>query len=105
MRLSNLIEQLQVLEPKADEVYIARLALLLTKLTDNLDELDDKDTLLQRCKAVRLKMESLHDQQTAIAEELNNLASSSPCEFNPSHVWTLVRSIKIQSQILDCYLD
>ncbi len=105
MRLSDLIERLKGLEPSADDVYIARLALLLTKLTDDLSALEDDFALAKQCKTVKLKMDALHDQQAAIAQELSELAASSPCEFNPNHIWTLVRGIKIQSQILDCYLD
>jgi hypothetical protein len=44
------------------------------------------------------------DQHAAMSEEIQNLAATSPCEFQAAHVWTLVRALRIQSQILDMYL-
>jgi hypothetical protein len=105
MRLNQLIEQLQGLVPGADDVYIARLALLLAKETDDLSKFDNADVLQSSCRSICMRMDCLHDQQAAITQELSALASSSPCEFNPQHVWTLVRGIKIQTQLLGHYLD
>lgn len=105
MRLTQLIEELQGLEPAADDVYIARAALLLAKENDDLSKFENTDTLQSSYRSMCMRMSSLHDQQAAISLELNALAESAPCEFNPQHVWTLVRGIKIQTQILDHYLD
>ncbi len=105
MRLSSLVERLHAIEPDANDVHIARLALLLTKVTADLKTLEEPAALQKACSNVQAKMEALHDQQLSVSEELSALAASAPCEFSPNHVWTLVRGIKVQSQILDCYLD
>ena len=43
------------------------------------------------------------DQHAAMTQELEDLASSDPREFTPDQIWILVRSIKVQSQILKLY--
>ena len=102
MELTRLVENLQRIEPRADAVHIARLALLLTK--DGLAGLDEPDLAARYGEMLR-KVGSLHDQQLAVAEELRGLAAEDACEFSPNHVWTLVRGLKVQSQLLQMYLD
>jgi hypothetical protein len=105
MQLSDLVTKLQDRNPEATDVYIARLALLVTKLVEDWPVMVQDGKLADVCATIELKMSALHDQQAAIAHELDELATSAPCEFNPKHVWTLVRGIKVQTQLLNQYLD
>lgn len=51
-----------------------------------------------------MRLQSLLEQQAAVAEELDQLAAGSPCEFEPKHIWILIRAIKAQSRIVDLVL-
>lgn len=48
-----------------------------------------------------LRLQSLIDQQSAVAQELDQLAVSSPCEFEPNQIWVLIRAIKAQSRLVE----
>ncbi|MCU0716983.1 MAG: hypothetical protein MUD03_12730 [Pirellula sp.] len=48
-----------------------------------------------------MRLQSLMEQQAAVAEELDQLAAGSPCEFEPNQIWILIRAIKAQSRIVD----
>ncbi|MCP4678087.1 MAG: hypothetical protein GY854_21755 [Deltaproteobacteria bacterium] len=39
-----------------------------------------------------------------MTEELEEVSKQSPSEFTAEHVWVLLRSIKVQSQVLQLYL-
>ncbi len=60
--------------------------------------------LQEYCQEVSLQMSAASDQHAAVADELDSLAATTPCDFSPSHIWTLVRAIKVQSQVLHLYL-
>ncbi len=104
MALAQLIEQLEAIEPNMPPSYTARLLLLLVQAcSDSLDELVDEASIVKKLRPIELKMQSAQDQESAVAEELDQLASSHPAEFSPSHVWTLIRALKVQKQIIDLY--
>jgi hypothetical protein len=63
--------------------------------------LDDKPSFLSLLEEINLKIQSLDDQHAAVALELDSLAQTQPCEFEPKHIWTLIRAIKVQSQFVD----
>lgn len=62
------------------------------------------DELFSLSQDVSLQLGAAGDQHAAVADELDSLAATSPCDFSPAHVFTLVRAIKIQSQVLNLYL-
>ena len=69
----------------------------------DVDALDDH-WLDQTMQAISMKLALHQDQYSATAEELDTLADTEPCKFNPQHLWMLVRAIKVQSQLLNFYL-
>lgn len=80
------------------------MALLLTlHQTVNPSLLSDSQ-LLSQCAEVSLQLNAAGDQHAAVADELDSLAATEPCDFSPAHVFTLVRAIKVQSQVLNFYL-
>ncbi len=104
MVLAQLIEQLEAIEPNMPPSHIARLLLLLVQACDDsLDELVDDAAILKKLRPIEMQLQSAQDQESAVAEELDQLAASHPAEFSPSHVWTLIRAIKVQKQIIDLY--
>ncbi len=105
MNLCDLIVSIQKLRPEADAQTLARIALLLLNEQPKFDGLDRSETLERRIQLLLGRLQAAHDQHSAVADELENLAATSPCEFSPSHVWTLIRAIKVQSQIINLYLE
>jgi hypothetical protein len=71
---------------------------------ESLDGLTDRASIEEILHPIQLQFQSAIDQESAVAEELDQLASTRPAEFNPSHVWTLIRAIKVQKQILDLFV-
>lgn len=60
--------------------------------------------LQQQCQEISIQLAAATDQHAAVSDELDSLAATEPCDFSPEHLWTLVRAIKVQSQILNHYL-
>ncbi len=79
------------------------MAFLISLRVDSLCELDDAE-LKAHCETVRMELQIATEQHAAVSQELDQLAETSPCEFSPNHVWTLVRAIKAQSNFLQMYL-
>jgi hypothetical protein len=104
MNLIQLIQRIETLQPESDATDVARMALLMVQRDPTLRLLEDDVHLGNIYRDVQLRMQATTDQHAAVAEELDLLASSDPCEFSPDHVWTLIRAIKVQSHILQMYL-
>lgn len=103
MSLSLLIDNLREQLPNASERRLACLAMLVCDRSPTLDCLQQREHLLSLVDEIHLKMQSLEDQQAAVALELDSLAQTEPCEFEPKHVWTLIRAIKVQSQYVGLF--
>ncbi len=101
MRLAQLIEQLHQHLPTLSERQIACLAMLYCDRDPNLVSLQGASEFSRTVDEIQLRMQSIDDQHAAVASELDELASSQPCEFEPKHVWTLIRAIKVQSQFVE----
>ena len=101
MSLSLLIDKLSEQLPNASDRRLACLAMLVCDRSPTFDCLQDKSQFLSLLDEINLKIQSLDDQHAAVALELDTLASTEPCEFEPRHVWTLIRAIKVQSQFVD----
>ncbi len=105
MRLCELVAEIERFQPEAEPSTVARMAMLLALSNVNLDELRRRDEFERQYHEIENRIRASMDQHAAVAEELDTLASSDPCEFSPDHLWTLIRAIKVQSQILSLYLD
>ncbi len=101
MRLLQLIERLYQQLPESSDRHVACLAMLLCDRDPHLKCLASEGEFLALLDEVQLRMQSLDDQHAAVAHELDQLALTQPCEFEPKHVWTLIRAIKVQSQCVD----
>ena len=101
MRLTNLIERIHQELPNTSDRQVACLAMLLCDRDSNFKCLDSEDEFSTLLGEIQLRMQSIDDQHAAVAFELDQLALTQPCEFEPKHVWTLIRAIKVQSQFVD----
>jgi hypothetical protein len=104
MNCQILAKRIQVLEPKADTREVARTCLLLSNSVDSLDQLSSDRDLMEAWRELSLKLQLATDQHAAMTEELQQLASSNPEQFNKEQIWVLIRAIKVQSQVLQLYL-
>ncbi len=75
--------------------------MLLCDRDPNLKCLANKAVFKGLLDEVQLRMHSIDDQHAAVANELDQLALTQPCEFEPKHVWTLIRAVKVQGQFVD----
>lgn len=105
-----LIERLARLYPHYGRSELLRMGLLVNlHLADESSselacEPVSDDELFSLSQEISWRLSAAGDQHAAVADELDSLAATSPCDFSPTHVFTLVRAIKIQSQVLNLYL-
>jgi hypothetical protein len=100
----ELAERIEELQPEALPRDVARLCLLLTNYKDDLDELDDPERLAKIWQEMGMRLQAATDQHAAMTAELEELAQSNPQHFTLEQIWTLIRAIKVQSQVLQLYV-
>ena len=104
MNCQSLAENIQKLQPEASTQDVARLCLLLSNNTDELDEYHEIEKLKSAWSEVGMKLQAATDQHAAMTQELEDLASSDPEKFSRDQIWVLIRAIKVQSQVLQMYV-
>lgn len=104
MSAQQLVNAIAELRPQYTAAEHLRIALLLSLQNDDLEQLSDANELERQLIEITIQLSATTDQHAAVAGELDSLAATSPCEFTPEHLWTLVRALKVQSQILNLYL-
>lgn len=100
----QLVSSIAQAKPEYSVTNQLRYALLLAVQNEKLSDLSDSGELTRQCDQVSMQLNATTDQHAAVSDELESLAATTPCEFTPDHVWSLVRAIKVQSQILNMYL-
>ncbi len=99
---TNLLQLIIDLDPQLSIEDIFRVGSLLTMHADpaRLNQANYvKDVWLE----LSLRLQAAADQQAAVSEELENLASTDPQKFKPDQVWLLIKAIKVLSQTLEFY--
>ena len=71
---------------------------------DDIGSLEDDDILAEAWGEMGMRLQAATDQHAAMTEELDEISRRHPSEFTVDHVWTLLRAIKVQSQVLQLYL-
>jgi hypothetical protein len=104
MTCTELAQQIEKFQPGATPQEVARLCLLLTTSTEELDTLREQRALREAWKRTGLKLQVATDQHAAMTEELEALAASDPQSFSQEQIWILIRAIKVQSQVLQMYV-
>ena len=99
MNLLELITSTQSLRPAASDELVIRWVLMMLVSRSQITEVCLEEALIFAEQSNRL----MSDQLSAVAEELDSLASTQPSEFSPSHIWTLLKAIRVQKQVLDLY--
>jgi hypothetical protein len=104
MKCTDLASRIEQLRPDASARDVARLCLLLSNYCPNLQDLHNEGLLASAWKEMDLRLQAATDQHAAMTEELESLARSEPRRFSSDQIWTLIRVIKVQSQILQLYV-
>ena len=104
MTCQELAQRIQELQPNASVQDVARLCLLLSNRTEQLQELGDAAKLKSAWQETGLQLQAATDQHAAMTQELEELASSDPEKFTRDQIWVLIRAIKVQSQVLQMYV-
>ena len=104
MNAQQLVNRLTRLRKDDDLAELLRAALLIALHAPDLNNLDDDEKIERQLQEIEWQMRASLDQHAAVADELDSLATTAPCDFTSEHLWTLVRAIKVQNQILNLYL-
>ncbi len=104
MHIQELVQKLLTDHPTSDPIETIQTCLVVLNSVENLDCLDSSQDLDLACRRASLKLQVASDQHAAMAAELEALAASDPAQFSSEQIWTLVRAIKVQSQVLQLYL-
>jgi hypothetical protein len=105
MTCDNLAKQLVRLQPDLSPLDVARLCLMILNQCENPHELDSESELVRAWKSACFRLEAAADQHAAVADELDKMCSGGPIQFSPDQLWTLLRAVKVQSQLLELYTD
>jgi hypothetical protein len=104
MSCAELAQQIERTQPNASPQDVARLCLLLSNSVGDLEMLRDPRELGAAWKRAGLQLQVATDQHAAMTQELEELASSDPQNFDQDQIWILIRAIKVQSQVLQMYV-
>lgn len=100
MRLEELVQRLREIEPQADEVSLATLALMITKDHDTAVAVGD---LAAACRTAKMRLQTLQDQRQAAQQEIDNLACEQACGYQPQQLFAVVRQVRTQGQLLELF--
>lgn len=103
MTCEQLAGKLAQFEPQASAVDIARLSLLILNSCSDESLLNDDEYLRAAIRAASFRLDAVADQHAAMACELDLLCQDGPVRFSPDQIWTLLRAVKVQSQLLELY--
>jgi hypothetical protein len=104
MNCHELAQRIESFHPAASARDVARLCLLLANSTDDVASLSDEGTLTTAWREISLRLQAATDQHAAMTAELEALSQSDAGELGPDQIWTLLRALKVQSQVLQLYL-
>lgn len=105
MSCDQLARRIVKQRPDLPSVEVARLCVLILNQYPDPCDWDSDEKLQKVWQNVSFRLEAVTDQHAAVAAELEMLAGDQPTAFDPEQLWTLLRAVKVQSQILELYTD
>jgi len=105
MTCHELASRLAQLRPELPACDVARLCVLILSTCTDVDGLQDDAKLTAAWKNASFRLDAASDQHAAVAEELDLMCSEGPVTFSADQLWTLLRAVKVQSQLLELYTD
>ena len=82
---------------------VAHLSVLAIHAAQSEDELRDEERLGDLIQGMSLRLNQASDQHAAVTDEMKALAQSDPKQFQREQIWTLIRAINVQDQLLQLY--
>jgi hypothetical protein len=104
MTCQSLAATIERLQPEAEPRDVARLCLLLANTVDDLNQLDDDHHFANAWHQTGWRLQAASDQHAAMTAELEELAETDPETLDQNQIVTLLRAIKVQSQVLQLYI-
>ncbi|MFO0903052.1 MAG: hypothetical protein U0939_08640 [Pirellulales bacterium] len=104
MNCQQLAERIANWHPNASLRDVARMCLLIANGTRDANDLHDESALMHVWNDMILRMQAATDQHAAVLEELNSLSAADPSQLTAENIWTLVRALRVQGQLLNLYL-
>lgn len=104
LRCHDLAARIEALQPEARPADVARLCLLLINYVDDVGRLEEDEVLSEAWAEMGMRLQAATDQHAAMTEELDEVSRRNPSELGGGQVWTLLRAIKVQSQVLQMYV-
>lgn len=102
MTCQKIARHLADLHPDMNQTQIAQLCLLILR-TSGKEELDDPAAITRAARAATFRLEAATDQHAAMTAELEMIFGEGPVRFSADQIWTLLRAVKVQSQLLELY--
>ena len=104
MKFTAIAKRVEKQIPYADALEVARMCTLMCGAVREISTLADEKKFLEIWDEVNLRLQAATDQHVAVSEELEALTNSDPQDFSSEQIWVLVRSIKVQNQLLRLYV-
>ena len=104
MNCHELAKRIEQFQPSAPPKDVARLCLLLANTVDDVASLHDDNRLAEAWREISIRMQAATDQHAAMTAELEELSQSDVAQLGQDQFWTLIRAIKVQSQVLQFYV-
>ena len=105
MTCATLAQTLARMRPELAPPEVARLCLLILGGAGPGDDLSDPSTLRRVWKSACFRLDAATDQHAAVSDELDALLDDDPVRFEPEQLWTLLRAVKVQSQMISLFAE
>ena len=104
MNCTEIASKIERQNPNATALEVARMCALICSAVSDSSELENDERFVEVWDEVNMRIQAATDQHAAVTEELETLSSSDPLTFTQDQIWILVRSIKVQNQLLRLYV-
>lgn len=102
MTCQEIARHLTELHPELSQPQIAQMCLLVLR-TSAPEALVDRSAVAQAARAASFRLDAATDQHAAMTAELEAIFGEGPVRFSADQIWTLLRAVKVQSQMLELY--
>jgi hypothetical protein len=103
MKCTDLAERIEELCPGATAQDVARLCLLLTNSSHQVNELADDSVLVNAWNEMDSRLRAATDQHEAMTAELQDIESDT-WGIGQEQIWRLIGTIRAQSCLLQLYV-
>lgn len=104
MKCSALAAKIESIYPNADPLEVARMTALICSSVKDRSRLNDRQAFLDAWQEATIRIQAATDQHAAVAAEMSELAGFDPRSITTDQAWILIRAIKVQTQLLKCYV-